>query len=213
VFGANGVVETSINVVGPAASCFTRAVTLGGQATTYECASRGDGAVVASTTGAGAPGPFSAMTSLFMQTCNALAVNAGLVYVAGDDASVTRAAVARYATNGLDSTWAAASPPNPPGIARAPDGSNLTMAKRIVVQADGKVLVAADATVAGQSVIGLWRLLPTGDIDTTFASPNGWVVTAVGTSNVVVSGLAVDAEGRIVVSGSNGEMVAARFWP
>ena len=35
---------------------------------------------------------------------------------------------------------------------------------------------------------------------------------SVGTTDVVVTGMGIDKENRLVIAGSNGHMVAARFW-
>ncbi len=53
---------------------------------------------------------------------------------------------------------------------------------------------------------------PNGKTDTAFAPPNGFMTKSVGTTDVVVTGMAIDDENRLVVVGSNGHMVATRFW-
>jgi hypothetical protein len=89
----------------------------------------------------------------------------------------------------------------------------MIVTRRVVVGADGKLLVAADSTVGGLAALAVWRLLPDGTTDTSFAAPQGYVVKTVGSTSVAVKTMSVDSEGRILVAGGNGEMVVARFWP
>lgn len=167
----------------------------------YACAFRKDGSLVFSNVGG------SIYTSLYIDTCTSLAVDtAGRIYVGGD--SVGAAAVSRYKSDGSrDDTWAVDSP-----LASAPAGSNLTLAKKILVQPDGTLIVAGDATVGTVGGMALWRLRSDGTTDTDFAPPNGFATKAIASTNIVVSAMALDADGRVVIAGGNGEMIAARFW-
>ena len=171
------------------------------QTRVYACAFRKDGSIVFSNVGG------SIYTSLYIDTCTSLALDAaGRLYVAGD--SVGAAAVSRYKSDGSrDDAWAVDSP-----LASAPAGSNLTLAKKILVQPDGTLIVASNATVGAAAGMAVWRLRSDGTTDTDFAPPNGFVTKAIASTNIVVNAMALDADGRVVVAGSNGEMIAARFW-
>lgn len=109
------------------------------------------------------------------------------------------------------STWNPQNVTNP-GVAEAPAGSGLTMAKRLAVTTSS-ITVVSDATLAGRSVIGLWRILPDGKTDITFGNGKGYVVQPVGQGDAVVRSMALDNDGRPVVVGSaGGKLFVARFW-
>jgi Domain of unknown function (DUF5122) beta-propeller len=173
------------------------------------CAFRRDGSIVSGTDFEKKPIFGEIHTSLYIDTCTSLAYGKGKLYVGGDSGGV--AAVSRYVDGTLDDTW----PPGPNGQLAtpfAPEGSNLLLAKKVVLQSDGTVVVASDATVGGHGAFGVWRLLPDGTTDKKFAAPNGYITRTVGTTDVEVTTMSVDSEGRLVVAGNNGKMVVARFW-
>lgn len=86
------------------------------------------------------------------------------------------------------------------------------MAKRLVATASA-ITVAADATLNGRAVVGLWRILPDGTTDKAFGNGKGYSVTPIGQGDAVVRSMALDGDGRPVVVGSAGrKLFVARFW-
>jgi hypothetical protein len=212
-WGAAGTAEKPNDCLGQdKTTCVTRAVTVATTGTSYYCASRNDGSIIASATVGGEQNANfgTVFTSLSIETCAALTTDAANMLVVGGDAKGL-AGVSRYTPVGtFDETWTSSE--GITGVALAPVNSNLTLAKRVVVQADGTIVVAADASINGLGALGVWRLLPDGTTDKAFAPPNGYATKSVGATNVTVKAMAVDADGRILVAGGNGEMVLARFW-
>jgi uncharacterized delta-60 repeat protein len=72
----------------------------------------------------------------------------------------------------------------------------------VALQADGKIVAAGFATVAGQRDIALARLLPSGTLDPTFGS-GGRVTTDLDGFDDSAAAVAVLADGAIVVAGSS----------
>ncbi|MFO1200867.1 MAG: tandem-95 repeat protein [Burkholderiaceae bacterium] len=73
-------------------------------------------------------------------------------------------------------------------------------ADAIVVQADGKVVIAGTINVAGRSEFGLVRLNADGSLDTTFAG-TGKLQVPVGAGDAYAYGMALQADGAVVVAG------------
>jgi uncharacterized delta-60 repeat protein len=72
----------------------------------------------------------------------------------------------------------------------------------IVIQADGKVLVAGITTVGGTPRRGLARLLPNGVLDTNFDVGRGFEISSPMTTNIVgLQALAVQQDGKILAAG------------
>ena len=144
-WGTNGTAESTNDCPGDKTQCYTRALTLAPNGTVFFCAPRNDGAWVASTDVGGTTFPFPKFaTSLFVDTCTSLGLDVtNRLYVAGGSSGV--ASVGRFSTNGsLDGPgWANAG--DRPGVALAPTGSNMVLARRVLVASDGRVLVAADS--------------------------------------------------------------------
>lgn len=104
-------------------------------------------------------------------------------------------AVLRYLSNGsLDTSW------NGNGIATASLGSATTVSG-VVVQSDGRVVVAATAFLNGFNDFAALRYNTNGALDTTFGGGRGFVTTAFQGSGATAYGLAVDPAYRIVVAG------------
>ncbi|MCS6926252.1 MAG: delta-60 repeat domain-containing protein [Candidatus Binatia bacterium] len=87
-------------------------------------------------------------------------------------------------------------------------------ASALAVQADGKLVVAGYVSMAPQYSIALLRYNPDGTLDTAFGE-NGKVTTG---DSHVASGLALQADGKIVVAGSfndgaNNEFLLLRYDP
>ena len=76
----------------------------------------------------------------------------------------------------------------------------------LALQADGKILVAGTAPIVQYSATGVTRYLANGSLDSTFGS-NGTVTTSLPS----VVGVAVQADGKIVVVGSTGNLAVARY--
>ena len=51
-----------------------------------------------------------------------------------------------------------------------------------------------------------------GSTDMTFAAPNSYATKGISPTNVTVKAMAIDSDGRILLAGSNGQMVFTRFW-
>lgn len=111
-------------------------------------------------------------------------------------------AVARYTSAGLlDTTF------NGTGKVLTPIGSGDDEMTGIAVQGDGKIVAAGTAAVSidGGSValFGVARYNGSGSLDTTFSS-TGTTTIGVGSGSNGVSGLALQGDGKILVTGSAG---------
>jgi len=112
--------------------------------------------------------------------------------------------VARYTTAGaLDTSF------NSTGVVRqGTGGAGDAAGKSIVIDASQRIVVGgslSSAAGADKADAAVWRLLPTGALDTSFngvgfASHNG---AAGGNDAEDVRGLAIDASGRIVLAGTS----------
>jgi uncharacterized delta-60 repeat protein len=74
-------------------------------------------------------------------------------------------------------------------------------ARSVVLQPDGKILVAGSASIDGKIHFALVRLLPNGTLDTTFG-PGGQVTTLIGSVGAVARRIALQEDGKILVGGS-----------
>lgn len=116
-------------------------------------------------------------------------------------------------------------PPDPPPTAdttfsggdsamvQAP-GSTQTVLSDVARQADGKIVVAGFATLAGGNIdFAVARLNANGTLDTTF-SFDGWQFASFGPSTDYATALTIQGDGKIVVTGqvqSTGDFGLARF--
>jgi uncharacterized delta-60 repeat protein len=122
--------------------------------------------------------------------------------------------VARYSSSGvLDATF------DGDGIRSDPFGNSTAIGRAVTHQADGKIVIAGNVSEAASSRqrIGVMRLLTDGTQDPTF-NGKGTVTTDVGTGDDVVGGVAMQADGKIVVVGSaitpdnsNSDIVVLRY--
>ena len=87
------------------------------------------------------------------------------------------------------------------------DFGALDVANGVAIQADGKI-VAAGGSVSGS--FALARYNPDGSLDPTFDG-DGRVLTDFGLDFDVASGIAIQADGKIVAAGTSGEFDAANF--
>jgi uncharacterized delta-60 repeat protein len=94
-----------------------------------------------------------------------------------------------------------------------PAGAAFGTAARVTIGGPGVILVAAELAPAGEpSRFALIRLSAYGPLDPTFGGGASWVATPIGTSAASPRAIAVGPDRRVVVAGTNGDMVAARYW-
>ena len=102
--------------------------------------------------------------------------------------------IARYNTNGsLDQTFSGG------GIKLVDFGSNNDTVSAIVLQPDGKILVAGSS--GNNAVVA--RLMPDGSLDATFNNGIGFNSTDVAVSNFVTS-MVVQQDGKVLIGGKTG---------
>lgn len=113
--------------------------------------------------------------------------------------------IVRLNANGsLDSTFGARG-----GLGTAFPNANVTSASAIAFQANGDIVAAGEAGSLSTSTglliesFAVTRHLPTGKLDPTFGK-GGLVTTSFGTTAAFISSVALQANGDIVVAGSNG---------
>src|SRR5207244_4230455 len=133
---------------------------------------------------------FSAATALALQPN-------GKIVVAGyttDAQGLSDFAVARYNANGsLDTTFDA------DGIATTHFLRD-ARAAGVAVQADGKIVVVGATNDGARSYFAVARYTANGSLDATFGS-GGKQTTSSGNNSLAAAGVAVQADGRIVVAG------------
>ena len=134
--------------------------------------------------------------------CNAVAVDAdGSIVAAGvtDENGPPHVALARYTADGaLDGGFGAG------GIVdiNAGASSNASSeAHALLIQPDGKLLVAGYATGTGNSDFLVMRLHADGTFDSAFGS-NGIVRTPIGPGEDIANAMVLQPDGRIVVAGT-----------
>jgi uncharacterized delta-60 repeat protein len=132
---------------------------------------------------------------------NSLAVQPdGRIVVAGVSAGATTAfSVGRFNANGtLDTTFGVN------GLATINfSGSTGDQANAVAIQADGKIVVAGSATLAGLQQFGLVRFNANGSLDTTFGK-GGFVTIPTPSLAAAADSIVVQTNGRIVVAGTAG---------
>ena len=90
-------------------------------------------------------------------------------------------------------------------------GSNYDHAYSVVVQGDGKIIVAGDSNDGAYYDFALVRYTTTGALDTSFGS-GGKVTTPIGSGDDKGQSVAVQSDGKIVVAGnSNGNFALVRY--
>lgn len=111
----------------------------------------------------------------------------------------------------LDTHFGKASDGTPDGIVSLSLGNGDDSAKAMVVQADGKIIVAGTSTsTGGSSNIVIERFNSDGTLDATFGAdgnsdgtPDGVVNLDLGTSSDDAKAVAIQADGKIVVAGNS----------
>ena len=117
----------------------------------------------------------------------------GKIVVAGDSGGISMI-INRYNTNGsIDGTFSAVSP-------------SLGVLRDVVMQNDGKILVSGNSN----GEFAVLRLNTNGTLDTTF-DIDGKVTTNLSTASDTANGIVLQADGKIVVAGSNGTGAGSDF--
>lgn len=135
-------------------------------------------------------GSFDAATAVAIQTD-------GKIVVAGATFNTTLDfAVVRYNTNGsLDNTF------DTDGIAVAPVGTGNDSPRAMVIQSDGKIVLAGKVSVSSKLHFGLARFNTNGSLDNTFDT-DGVLTTFFGTIPSDAYAIAMQADNKIVVAGN-----------
>lgn len=118
-----------------------------------------------------------------------------LVAGAASNGSDSDILLARYTSTGsLDPTFGSG------GVVTTPVGGGDDRAYALLVQKDGKVVVAGSSAVGATTQLALARYTPTGSLDSTFGS-GGIVTTAIG-AGAVARAIAVGKGNKLFVAGS-----------
>jgi uncharacterized delta-60 repeat protein len=121
----------------------------------------------------------------------------GKILVAGNSSNGNNDdfAVARYNTDGsLDTTF------HSTGTVTTDLSGGDDEGYGVAVQTDGKIVVAGTAQIGSRNVFAAVRYNTDGSLDTTFGSA-GKVLTSIGTGDSFGKGLALQADGKILVAG------------
>ena len=130
---------------------------------------------------------------------NAVAVQPnGQIVIAGSAEGYETSLVARYNANGsLDTSFGTG------GYATTSfNKAASTQYEAVAIQPNGEILTAGMANINGDAHFAVARYNTNGTLDTTFGT-NGEVVTSLGGTNEWASSIAVQANGTILVSGTN----------
>jgi uncharacterized delta-60 repeat protein len=126
--------------------------------------------------------------------------------------------VARYTSTGaLDTTFNSGG--RMPGtVVSFPTNTGWNSLSSVVIQADGKIVVGGTVGCCGNGKFALERYNPNGTLDSTFGSGGIVILPLIvapggGNTSDSLSGLALDAAGNIVASGTGGGFLLARFTP
>ncbi|MEO0024314.1 MAG: hypothetical protein RL196_755 [Actinomycetota bacterium] len=146
-------------------------------------------------------------------TATAVAVQTdGKVVVAGfhENGGSTDVVVARFATDGsLDASFGTAADSTPNGITNTSIGDGNDEGRDLVIQADGKIVVAGTHIgTDGTSDIAVLRYNTDGSLDASFGTAddgtaNGIVDQSLGSGDDKACGVAVQADGKILVVGNH----------
>jgi uncharacterized delta-60 repeat protein len=106
----------------------------------------------------------------------------------------------------LDPTYGVGGTVITPVIGTADD-----IGRAMTIQADGKILMAGQVSNNGKYDFGVVRYNTNGSLDTTFGS-GGVVITSIDDSNDDANGIAVQADGKIVVVGDDSPGTGSSFF-
>lgn len=144
----------------------------------------------------------------------AMALQNGKIVVAGGAlvGSCYQFAMLRFNADGsLDGTF------GDTGLVTTPVGEAAANAEAYsIALADDGIVLGGHVSIYPDAWMALARYTADGSLDTTFGSPDGYVLTEIGTSPYPY-GLAIDDDGKIVAAGGNGsspsEYFVARYLP
>jgi uncharacterized delta-60 repeat protein len=194
----------------PTANCRTRALVIEAAGTLVACQPRNDGAYVNRINANGTTGNLFAYTSLLLDDCGSLAPhsNQDFAYAGGEDQG--NLVVRRLTADGVTDAPYGNDQSNTQY--RAPANTSLKFARRLA-NVDGKLVIGAQATDGGVAALSIARLTPLGVLDTTLAGGAGYFTFKVGGKASTLMAMAIDsAKGRVIVAGTNGNLIAARLW-
>ena len=148
-----------------------------------------------------------------------------LIVVGGRDADGSKDIVAvQYLNDGtLDAAFGKAEDGTPDGVVDLSLGAGDDVATSVALQADGKIVVAGSHVDGTSSNIFVLRLNADGTLDTSFGAdgnadgaPDGVVNVSLGDGDDTARGVAVAADGKVVVvgdsvQGTSANIVVARF--
>src|SRR5436190_5296595 len=149
-----------------------------------------------------------------LNAASAMAIQAdGKIIVVGEGAATLGFAVVRYNTDGsLDSSFGSG------GIVITEVGSLNYGAASVALQPDGKIVVAGKAITDfafRHTNFAVARYNPNGSLDTSFGG-TGAIVTSIGDSNIAVTSVKIQSDGKIIAAGSSsdpadGDFVIVRY--
>jgi uncharacterized delta-60 repeat protein len=153
---------------------------------------------------------------------NALKIQAdGKIVVVGStvNAGSSNIAVARFKTDGsLDTTFGQANDGTPDGVVSLSLGNGDDVARALVIQAGGKMVIAGTTSSTGStSNAVVVRLKADGSLDSTFGqsndgTPDGVVNLSVGDGNDFGKALTLQADGKILVAGDRINGTSSDIW-
>ncbi|HSA59155.1 MAG TPA: hypothetical protein VLJ37_05665 [bacterium] len=136
----------------------------------------------------------------------------GRIIVVGGSGSPPSIFVARYHEDGtLDSSF------DGDGYAAIQPGGQLGIGNSVVIQGDGKIVVAGNSGPSGAQDLTVLRLNSDGSLDTGFDG-DGVAIASFGSDASYAAGLALQPDGAIVATGAlelsgGSEVVVVRFLP
>lgn len=164
----------------------------------------------------GIGGKASTLIGNYSEECYGVAIQSdGKIVLAGYSGSTAASssydfAAVRYNADGtLDTSFGDS------GRVVTDFGGDKDVGQSVAIQSDGKIVVAGYATVAGKTMFAVAKYTTGGALDTSF-NTSGKVTTAIGSGNDNGFGVAIQTDGKIVVtgrsdSGSNTVVAVARY--
>lgn len=157
------------------------------------------------TTGFGSPNGYVADTR--MNDPQAMALQSGKIVVAGGAivGPIYQFAMLRFGADGVsDSTFGTT------GLVITPVGGAGIDGEAYSLALTGSGIILSGHVSTSPAQIGVARYSTNGVLDTTFGTPDGYVLTSIGTSPYPYA-TAIDGNGKIVVAGGQGSGTAAYF--
>jgi uncharacterized delta-60 repeat protein len=116
--------------------------------------------------------------------------------------------IARFNSNGtLDTTFG-----SPNGYIIQDIGSSDDIGLSLAIQPDGKILLGGRCQGVSNNDFCIARFNSNGTLDTSFGSPNGYIIQDIGSSNDYGQSLAIQPDGKILLGGyCNWDFCIARF--